>query len=79
MAKPRLKVYRALMGFSEAAVAAANQTEALAAWGTHQNLFAEKMAAVTNDPAAAKAALAKPGLVLQRAVGSSGAFNTNGD
>lgn len=74
MAKPRLKVYRAQMGFADTVVAAPNQKAALQAWGARQNLFGEGLAAVTEEPAAVKAALAHPGEVLQRAAGAAGAF-----
>jgi colicin import membrane protein len=70
----RLKVYRAPMGFADTVVAAPNQAAALAAWGARQNLFAEGLAAVTDDPAAVEAAQADPGEVLQRPAGSTGPF-----
>ena len=71
---PRLKVFRAAMGFFESVVAAPSQKAALDAWGTRQDLFKEGMAAVTNDPQAVEAALAHPGVVLQRPTGSKGGF-----
>ena len=70
----RLKVFRAQMGFFDAVVAAPSQKAALEAWGTRQDLFHEGMAAVTDDPQAVEAALAAPGQVLQRPVGSTGPF-----
>ena len=66
MAKPRLKVYRAQMGFAEAIVAAPSQKAALQAWGARQNLFAEGLATVAEDAEEVGAATAKPGVVLQR-------------
>ena len=74
MAKARLKVYQTQMGFAEAIVAASNQKAALNAWGTHQNLFAEGMASITEDAEAVEAASAKPGVVLQRPAGSKAAY-----
>ena len=74
MAKPRLKVYRAQMGFAESVVAAPSQKAALQAWGARQNLFAEGLADVTDAADAVAAALAKPGVVLQRPIGAATAF-----
>jgi hypothetical protein len=70
----RLKVYQASFGFHETVVAAANQRAALDAWGARQNLFAEGLARVTDDPGAAKAALAHPGVPLSRPIGSASPF-----
>jgi hypothetical protein len=70
----KLKVYRAQMGFFESVVAAPSQKAALDAWGTRQNLFAEGLAAVTDDPDAARAALAAPGRPQRRPAGFGGAF-----
>ncbi len=74
MAKPRLKVFRAQMGFAEAVVAAPSRKAALEAWGARQNLFAEGLADVTNEALAVEAATARPGVVLQRPIGSQAAF-----
>jgi hypothetical protein len=46
----------------------------LRAWGSHQNLFAEKLAKVATDEAAISAALKHPETPLRRAIGSSDAF-----
>lgn len=70
----RLKVYQASFGFRDSVVAAPNQKAALQAWGARQNLFAEGLARVVDDPEASKAALAHPGVPLSRPVGSAGAF-----
>jgi hypothetical protein len=70
----RLKVFSAQMGFHEAVVAVPSQKAALAAWGSHQNLFAEGQARVTDDPAAVAAALGRPGVVLRRPIGGGGPF-----
>lgn len=71
----RLKVFSANMGFFETVVAAPSQKAALAAWGTSQNLFAEGMAKLDEDPEIIAQALAAPGEVLRRAVGSKGRFS----
>jgi colicin import membrane protein len=70
----KLKVFSTPMGFHEAVVAAPSQKAALTAFGVHENLFASGMAKITDDPAAVAAALAKPGVLLRRAVGDKGAF-----
>jgi hypothetical protein len=70
----RPKVYQASFGFRESVVAAPNQKAALEAWGARQNLFAEGLARVADDPTAVEAALAHPGQPLSRPVGSTGAF-----
>jgi hypothetical protein len=76
---PRLKVFRAQMGFHEAVVAAPSQTAALAAWGTRQDLFGEGLASVVDDPAIERAALAEPGVVLRRPAGGKGSFRKAGE
>lgn len=78
-ASRRLKVYAAQIGFFDTVVAAANQGEALAAWGVRQNLFAEGRAKVTTEAAAVEAATAHPNTPLRRAVGSKAAFSLEPD
>src|SRR4051812_7624794 len=73
----RLKVFKAQMGFYESVVAAPSQKAALAAWGTHQDLFGAGMAAVTDEAAAVKAATAQPGVVLKRPAGGKGVFEAD--
>jgi hypothetical protein len=70
----KLKVFQAQFGFYDTVVAAASQTAALRAWGTHQNLFASGEATITTDEAAVAAAVAHPETPLRRAVGSKDAF-----
>ncbi len=70
----RLKVYRAHLGFDESVVAAPNQSDALAAWGVRQNLFAEGQAAEETDAEIVAAALEHPGTPLRRPVGAKGGF-----
>ena len=69
-----LKTYVTSIGFFDLAVAAPSMKAALEAWGGANNLFTQGFAKETHDPAIVKAAMAKPGTVLKRAVGSSGAF-----
>jgi hypothetical protein len=70
----KLKVYQTALGFFEEAIAAPSMKAALEAWGSNSNLFHQGAAKETNDPEIVAAALAKPGVVLRRAVGSSGPF-----
>lgn len=72
---PRLKVFTTQSGFYDLAVAAPSQPAALRAWGIRQNLFAEGLAAVATDKTVVKAALAQPGVVLKRPLGTKGAFS----
>ncbi len=74
MAARKLKVFQAQFGFFDTVVAAASQTAALRAWGTHQNLFASGEAKVTTEDAAVAAALKYPETPLRRAVGSNDPF-----
>lgn len=69
-----LKVFRTHLGFFDTIIAAPSMKAALEAWRTKQNLFHDKLAAITNDPKAVMAALAKPGVVLRRAAGSNDPF-----
>jgi hypothetical protein len=70
----RLKVFTTQSGFYDLAVAAPSQAAALRAWGIRQNLFATGMANVATDKAVVEAALAAPGVVLKRPLGTRGAF-----
>lgn len=74
----KLKVFTAQMGFFETVVAVPSKKAALEAWGAHQDLFATGMAAKAQEPAACNAALAQPGVVLRRTLGSQGAFTAQG-
>src|SRR4051812_21470839 len=71
----KLKVFQASMGFYDTVVAAPSQAAALRAWGTRQNLFADGVARVSEDVRATEAALARPGVVLRRAVGTTDSFS----
>jgi hypothetical protein len=74
---PRLKVFQAHLGFFDTVVAAPSRAAALRAWGSRQDLFRDGQAKEASDPSAITAALAKPGLVLRRPVGSNVAFSEN--
>jgi hypothetical protein len=71
---PKLKVYEAeIDGLHQWVVAAPNQRAALDAFGVHQDLFAQGLARVSDDPQA-QAATEQPGVPLRRAKGSKGDF-----
>jgi colicin import membrane protein len=55
-------------------VAAPSMKAALEAWGSRSNLFHQGFAKEATDSKAIAEAMAKPGIVLQRPVGSDGAF-----
>ena len=69
-----LKTYVTSIGFFDLAVAAPSMKAALEAWGGAHNLFTQGFAKESHDPAVMKATMAKPGVVLRRAVGSNGPF-----
>jgi hypothetical protein len=75
----RLKTFTTSGGFFDLAVAAPSMKAALEAWGAGNNLFQHGFAKVTEDPAIVAATMAKPGVVLRRAVGSTGAFGEHAD
>jgi len=62
----KLKVFVTSDGLADYVVAASSRPKALAAWGSHQDLFANGSARETDDPELVRAALAKPGEVLRR-------------
>lgn len=68
----RLKVFVTSDGLTDYVVAASSKPKALAAWGSHQDLFKTGLAHETDDPALVKAASAQPGEVLRRPVGAAG-------
>lgn len=63
---PRLKVFVTTDGLTDYVVAASSKPKALAAWGSHQDLFKTGLAHETDEPELVKAATAKPGEVLRR-------------
>src|SRR5688572_20312858 len=66
----KLKVFVTSDGLTDYVVAATSRPKALAAWGSHQDLFKTGLAHETDDEALAKAARAQPGEVLRRPAGS---------
>ena len=73
----KLKTYRTSVGFFELAVAAPSMKAALEAWGSSTNLFQLGAAQETRDPAIVAAAMARPGAVVRRAVGSTAPFSVH--
>ena len=67
----KLKTFVTSMGFFDLAVAAPSMKAALEAWGARRNLFQFGAASETSDAGIVKAAMAKPGIVLRRPVGTS--------
>ncbi|MDB5443978.1 MAG: hypothetical protein JWP73_2354 [Phenylobacterium sp.] len=68
----RLKVFVTSDGLTDYVVAASSKPKALAAWGSHQDLFKTGLARETDDPALVKAATKQPGEVLRRPAGTRG-------
>jgi hypothetical protein len=69
---PRLKVFVTSDGLTDYVVAASSKAKALAAWGSHQDLFKTGMARETDDPGLVDMATAQPGEVLRRPAGTRG-------
>jgi colicin import membrane protein len=70
----KLKTYQTSLGFYDLAIAAPSMKAALEAWGAGSNLFHQRIAKETDDPAVVAATMSKPGVVLKRPAGSSGLF-----
>jgi hypothetical protein len=70
----KLKTYQTSLGFFDQAIAAPSMKAALEAWGADSNLFHQGAARESDDPDVIAATMAKPGVVLKRAVGSDGPF-----
>jgi hypothetical protein len=71
----KLKTYQTSIGFFDLAIAAPSMKAALKAWGSNSNLFHQGFAKESLDPAIVAATMAKPGVVLRRAVGSDDPFS----
>jgi|GEM_PF-427161 len=71
----KLKTYQASQGFYDLAIAAPSMKAALEAWGASSNLFHQGFAKEVDDEDVIAATMEKPGVVLQRPVGSSEAFS----
>jgi colicin import membrane protein len=76
---PKLKTYQTSLGFFDLAIAAPSMKAALESWGSTANLFHQGFAKEANDPAIIAATMARPGVVLRRAVGSNASFGDHAD
>ena len=74
----KLKVYQTSQGFYDLALAAPPMKAALEAWGASSNLFHQGFAKESDDSDVIEAAMAKPGIVLKRPVGSNKPFREDG-
>lgn len=70
----KLKVFTTSAGFFDLAVSAPSMKAALEAWGAGANLFHQGFARQTDEAAIVKAAMARPGVVLRRPVGTDQPF-----
>jgi hypothetical protein len=75
----KLKTYQTSLGFFDLAIAAPSMKAALEAWGADSNLFHQGAAKESDDPEIIAAAMAKPGIVLRRPVGSAGSFREHAE
>jgi hypothetical protein len=75
----KLKTCITSLGFFDLAVAAPSMKAALKAWGAQSKLFHQGFAREVDDPQIVKAAMAKPGVVLERPVGSTKQFKEQAD
>lgn len=70
----KLKVFVTSDGLTDYVVATSSRPKALAAWGSHQDLFKIGLAHETDEAALVKAATAQPGEVLRRPAGTRAAL-----
>jgi hypothetical protein len=70
----KLKVYVTSIGFFDLAIAVPSMKAALEAWGADSNLFHQNFAKEVHDADIVKSAMAHPGIVLKRPVGSTKPF-----
>lgn len=75
----KLKTYVTSLGFFDQAIAAPSMKAALQAWGAESNLFHQGAARESDDPAVIAATMEKPGVLLKRPVGSSGAYKEHAE
>lgn len=75
----KLKTYTTSAGFFDLAIAAPSMKAALEAWGSRTNLFHQGFAKESDDPDTIAATMAKPGVVLRRAVGSNQPFSEDAE
>ncbi len=62
---PRIKVFKTRIGFHDVVVATSSKKGALEAWDVSQDLFKSGEAAITDDPADIKVALASIGKAVR--------------
>jgi colicin import membrane protein len=75
----KLKTYTTSAGFFDLAIAAPSMKAALEAWGSRTNLFHQGFAKESDDQDTIAATMAKPGVVLRRAVGSGNSFSEDAE
>jgi colicin import membrane protein len=77
----KLKVYQTSQGFYDLAIAAPTMKAALKAWGASASpeLFRQGFAKESDDKDVIAAAMAQPGIVLRRPVGSNKAFREHAE
>src|SRR3954447_5195090 len=75
----KLKTYTTSAGFFDLAIAAPSMKAALEAWGSTRNLFQHGFAKLSDDPQIVAATMAKPGVVLRRAIGTNAAFGEHAE
>jgi type IV secretory pathway VirB10-like protein len=75
----KLKTWQTSLGFFDLAVAAPSMKAALESWDSKANLFHQGFAKETDDPAIIAATMARPGVVLRRAVGSNASFSEHAE
>ena len=62
--KGKLKLFKTVIGFHDAYVAAASQKAALEVWGASTDLFSAGLAERVDDPRVCEAAFDKPGTIV---------------
>ncbi|WP_375778583.1 cell envelope biogenesis protein TolA [Bradyrhizobium sp. ma5] len=75
----KLKTYQTSLGFFDLAIAAPSMKAALEAWGADSNLFHQGAAKESDDPDVIGPAMAKPGVVLRRPVGTDRPFSEHAE
>src|SRR5262245_39539020 len=75
----KLKTYQTSIGFFDLAIAAPSMKAAAEAWGSDTDVFKKGFAKETDDPEIVAATMAKPGVLLRRAVGSNDPFSENAE
>jgi len=75
----KLKVFETSQGFFDLAVAAPSKAAAIRIWGASPDLFQRGFAKQSDDNQVIAAAMAKPGVVLRRPVGSKKRFQEHAE